>query len=165
MSEDKKAEQIPKEQGGTASQKNQSADKPKAQKAGVPAHQAKIAKTGSKKDFKKPEASKKSQNNFDMIHPGMTVKVYEQIRDIDAKGKERERIQVFEGMVLARKHGKESGATITVRKVSEGIGVEKIYPLNSPLVKKIEIVKEYQVRRAKLYYLRQGYGKRLQEKK
>src|SRR3989338_1422268 len=87
------------------------------------------------------------------IKPGMTVRVYQQIKELDAKGEEKERVQVFEGVVLARRHGSEPGATITVRKVTEGIGVEKIFPLASPLVTKIELVKRSKVRRAKLGYL------------
>lgn len=88
------------------------------------------------------------------IKPGMTVKVHEKITEKNAKGVEKERIQVFEGIVLARKHNKEIGATITVRKVSNGIGVEKIFPLQSPIITKIEAVKQATVRRAKLGFLR-----------
>ncbi|MCB9803022.1 50S ribosomal protein L19 [Candidatus Nomurabacteria bacterium] len=88
------------------------------------------------------------------IKPGMTVKVHEKIKEKNAKGVEKERIQVFEGLVIARKHGKEIGSTITVRKVSNGIGVEKIYPLNSPLITNIEPVKQAKVRRAKLGFVR-----------
>ena len=98
------------------------------------------------------------------IKPGMTVRVHEKIKEKNAKGVEKERIQVFEGMVLARKHGREAGATITVRKISDGIGVEKIYPINSPVVAKIEPIKQAEVRRAKLGYLRTS-KKRLSEKK
>ena len=83
------------------------------------------------------------------IKPGDTVKVHQKIVD---KGKTR--LQVFEGLVLARKHGDEAGATFTVRKVASGVGVEKIYPLYSPLIEQIEIVKRAKVRRAKLYYIR-----------
>ena len=83
------------------------------------------------------------------LKAGDTVKVHQKIVD---KGKTR--IQIFEGLVLARKHGDEAGATFTVRKVSSGIGVEKIYPLYSPLIEQIEIVKRAKVRRAKLYYIR-----------
>jgi len=61
---------------------------------------------------------------------------------------------VFQGMVLARKHGRENSATITVRKVSEGIGVEKIFPLNMPSIEKIELVRTYRIKQAKPYYLR-----------
>lgn len=98
------------------------------------------------------------------IKPGMTVRVHEIIREKNAKGEEKERTQVFEGMILAHKHNKEVGATITVRKVSGGIGVEKIFPLNSPIISKIEPVKQAQVRRAKLGYLRNS-KKRLKETK
>lgn len=98
------------------------------------------------------------------IKPGMTVKVHEKIKEKNAKGVEKERIQIFEGLVIARKHGKEIGATITVRKVSDGIGVEKIYPLNSPIVIKIEAVKQAKVRRAKLGFVRTN-KKRFKETK
>ncbi len=83
------------------------------------------------------------------IRPGDTVRVHQKIEE---KGKTR--IQIFEGVVLARKHGNEPGATFTVRKVASGVGVEKIYPLYSPLIDKIEIVKRSKVRRAKLYFIR-----------
>lgn len=84
------------------------------------------------------------------IAAGDTVKVHQKIED---KGKTR--IQIFEGLVLGRKHGDEAGGTFTVRKVVDGIGVEKIYPLYSPLIDKIEIVKRAKVRRAKLYHIRE----------
>lgn len=90
------------------------------------------------------------------IKPGDTVRVHQKIVD---KGKTR--IQVFEGIVLARKHGDEAGATFTVRKVSQGIGVEKIFPLYSPLIEKIEIVKRAKVRRAKLYYIREKVAREI----
>ncbi len=84
------------------------------------------------------------------LRAGDTVRVHQKIQD---KGKTR--IQIFEGLVLARKHGDEPGATFTVRKVSSGVGVEKIYPLYSPLIDQLEIVKRAKVRRAKLYYIRE----------
>lgn len=84
------------------------------------------------------------------IKAGDTVRVHQKIED---KGKTR--IQVFEGLVLARKHGDEPGATFTVRKVASGVGVEKIFPLYSPMIDKIEITKRAKVRRAKLYYIRE----------
>ena len=100
--------------------------------------------------------------SYDNIKPGMTVRVHEKIREQTEKG-EKERIQIFEGMVLGR-HGKaQSQATITVRKIgADGIGVEKIYPLNAPTIAKIEPVRQARVRRAKLYFLR-DYKKKLKE--
>lgn len=99
----------------------------------------------------------KSQLKTDLadIRPGDTVKVYQKVKE-----KDKERTQIFEGLVLARKHGKEIGATITVRKVIDGVGVERIFPLHSPIIEKIEIVKRGKVRRAKLYYLREAKGRR-----
>lgn len=64
------------------------------------------------------------------------------------------RTQAFEGMVLARKHGTEAGATFTVRRIASGVGVERIFPLFSPMIDKIEIVKKSRARRSKLYYIR-----------
>lgn len=99
------------------------------------------------------------------VKPGMTVRVHQQITELGPKG-EKSRIQVFEGMVLAVKHGRQNGATITVRKISDGIGVEKIFPLHSPTVVKIEPVKQAKVRKAKLYYLRDPKKKkRLKEQR
>jgi large subunit ribosomal protein L19 len=83
------------------------------------------------------------------IKTGDLVRVYQKIRE---GGKEK--TQVFEGIVIARKHGNEIGATITVRKEISGIGVEKIFPIHSPTIEKIEILKEGKRKRAKLYYLR-----------
>jgi len=98
------------------------------------------------------------------VRPGMTVRVYEKIKDVTAKGEERERLQAFEGVVLGRRGGTTAGATITVRKIASGVGVEKIFPLASPIVAKIDIVKRARVRRAKLYYLREN-PKKLKEVK
>lgn len=102
--------------------------------------------------------------NLEQIKPGATVKVHQKIKEKTTKGEDKERIQVFEGIILARKHGVEPGATITVRKISDGIGVERIFPLYSPNITKIEVVKQAKVRRAKLYYLR-NYKKKIKEKK
>ena len=104
------------------------------------------------------------------IRPGDTVKVYQKIpasaKSSGAKKEgEKEKTQVFEGVVLARKHGKGISSTITVRKVVGGIGVERIFPLHSPIIEKIEIVKRGKVRRAKLYYLRERVGKKARLKK
>jgi large subunit ribosomal protein L19 len=109
--------------------------------------------------------SKKSKiDDREKIRPGMIVSVYEKIKDTTPKGETRERVQVFKGMVLARKHGREQGATITVRKESGGIGVEKIFPVYSPIVERIVIEKQFKVRRSKLYFLRVSQ-KRLKEVK
>lgn len=98
--------------------------------------------------------------------PGMVVKVHQKIKEMNTKGEEKERIQVYEGTIIAARHGSETGSTITVRKVSEGIGVEKIFPVNSPVVEKIEVVKQMAVRRARLNYLRdKDFKRKLQETK
>ncbi len=83
------------------------------------------------------------------IKAGDTVRVYQKIKE-----GEKFRTQAFEGIVIARKHGSEIGATITVRKMSGDIGVERIFPLYLPTIEKIEILKSSKVRRAKLYYIR-----------
>lgn len=95
--------------------------------------------------------------------PGATVKVHQKIKEKNPKGEEKERVQIFEGIIIARKHGRGAKATITVRKISEGIGVEKIFPLNSPTVVKIELKKTAKVKQAKLGYIK-TYKKRLKEK-
>jgi len=89
------------------------------------------------------------------IRPGDTVKIFQKIKE-----GEKEKIQEFEGQVLARKHGKKIGATITIRKEISGIGVEKIFPLHLPTIEKIEVLKRGKVRKAKLYYLRKTKGKK-----
>lgn len=84
------------------------------------------------------------------IRPGDTVRVHQKVIE---KGKTR--LQVFEGLVLAVKHGTEAGATFTVRATMSGIGVEKIFPLYTPIIDKIEIVRRSKVRRSKLYFIRE----------
>jgi len=88
------------------------------------------------------------------IKPGMTVRVYQKIQEKNAKGDIKEREQYFEGLVMAVKHGQEAGGSITVRKVTDGVGVEKIFPLQLPAITKIEIKKQVRVRRAKLNFLK-----------
>lgn len=90
------------------------------------------------------------------IRAGDTVRVHQKIEE---KGKTR--IQVFEGLVLAKKHGTEAGATFTVRATLSGIGVEKIFPLYSPLIDKIEVIRRSKVRRAKLYYIREKVAREI----
>ena len=87
------------------------------------------------------------------FRPGDTVRVYQKVKEGD-----KERIQVFEGVVI-RKRGGGTDATFTVRKVSYGIGIERTYPLHSPVIEKIEVVRFGKVRRARLYYLRERLGK------
>ena len=87
------------------------------------------------------------------VEVGDTVRVH-----IKVKEGNRERIQVFEGTVIAKKHG-GIAETFTVRRVSYGVGVEKVFPLHSPVIEKIETVRSGKVRRAKLYYLRDRVGK------
>jgi large subunit ribosomal protein L19 len=86
---------------------------------------------------------------------GDIVKVYQKVKEQD-----KERIQIFEGVLLAKKHGKGVSGTITVRKISQGIGVERVFPLHSPLVEKIEVARKTKVRQGKLYYLRSLKGKK-----
>lgn len=93
------------------------------------------------------------------IRAGDTVRVHQKIQE---RGKTR--IQVFEGLVLAVKHGKESGGTFTVRKVMSGVGVEKIFPIYSPVIDKIEMVKRSKVRRSKLYYIREKVAREVRRK-
>lgn len=93
--------------------------------------------------------SKFPQKTLPDIRPGMTLKVHQRIKE-GAKT----RVQIFEGLVIARKHGSGLNATITVRKVTNGIGVERIFPLHLPTIEKFEIVKSSKVRQSKLYYVR-----------
>jgi large subunit ribosomal protein L19 len=88
------------------------------------------------------------------MRAGDTVKVWQKIVE---KGKTR--LQAFEGLVLARKHGTEAGATFTVRRVASGVGVEKVFPLYSPVIDRIEVLKRTKVRRAKLYHIREKAAK------
>jgi len=99
-----------------------------------------------------------------LIRAGVTVKVHQIIKEKNTKGEEKTRIQVFEGIILSRHGGAAKNATITVRKVaSGGVGVERIFPIWSTAIEKIELVKEAKVRRAKLHYLK-DYKKKLTEK-
>lgn len=90
------------------------------------------------------------------VKPGDTVRVHQKIEE---RGKTR--IQVFEGLVIAAKHGTEAGGTFTVRATMSGVGVEKIFPLYSPVIDKIEIVKRSKVRRSKLYFIREKVAREM----
>lgn len=93
------------------------------------------------------------------VHPGDTVRITQKVREGD-----RERLQSFEGLVIARKHGRGISATITVRRVSAGIGVERTFPIHSPTIEKLEVLKGSNVRRAKLYYIRAKAAKEARRK-
>ena len=90
------------------------------------------------------------------IKSGDTVRVWQKIVE---KGKTR--LQAFEGLVISVKHGKEAGATFTVRKISSGVGVEKIFPIYSPIIDSIETLKRSKIRRAKLYHIREKAAKEI----
>ena len=102
--------------------------------------------------IKELEAKQRKQEKPE-VNVGDTVRVHVKIKEGS-----RERIQVFEGIVIAKRHGGLE-ETITVRRVAYGVGVEKVFPIHSPLIEKIETVRSGFVRRAKLYYLRDRVGK------
>jgi large subunit ribosomal protein L19 len=101
------------------------------------------------------------RQDIPQFSPGDTVRVLYRVRE-----GEKERIQAFEGVCLARKGG-GVGETFTVRKISSGVGVERIFPINAPTVKGVEVIRQGRVRRAKLYYLRglRGKAARIREKR
>ncbi len=93
------------------------------------------------------------------IRPGDTIRIFQKIKE-----GEKSRLAPFEGLVIARKHGKGISATITVRKVAAGVGVERIFPIHSPTIDKVEVLKRSKVRRAKLYYIREKAAKEIRKK-
>ncbi len=93
------------------------------------------------------------------LKAGDTIRVWSKVQE-----KDKTRLQAFEGLVLARKHGTEPGATFTVRRVASGVGVERIFPLYSPNIDKIELIKRARTRRAKLYYIREKAAKEISRK-
>lgn len=99
------------------------------------------------------------RSDIPTIKPGDTIRVHQKIKE---GGKER--IALFEGLVLARKHGQGVSATFTVRKVVDGIGVERVFPLHSPTIAKIEVLRHAKVRRAKLYYIREKASREIRKK-
>jgi len=102
------------------------------------------------------------KNETPDIKPGDIVRVQLKLAEKTKRGAER--TQTFEGLVIAKKHGNGISGTFTVRKVSEGIGVERVFPLFSPSILKIELVRRSKVRRAKLYYMRERAGKKARMK-
>ena len=104
-------------------------------------------------DLVKALSSQYMKAELPEMRVGDTVRVHVRIKEGS-----RERIQVFEGTIIARKHG-GIGETITVRRVSYGVGCEKVFPVHSPNVAMVETVRQGKVRRAKLYYLRERFGK------
>jgi len=96
-----------------------------------------------------------ARKNLD-IRAGDTVRVWQRIKE-----KDKFRLQAFEGMILARKHGTEAGATFTVRKVMDGVGVERIFPLYSPMIDSVEVIRRAKVRRSKLYFIREKAAKEI----
>ena len=104
-------------------------------------------------DLVKALSSQYMKEELPEMRVGDTVRVHVRIKEGS-----RERVQVFEGTIIARKHG-GIGETITVRRVSYGVGCEKVFPVHSPNVAMVETVRQGKVRRAKLYYLRERFGK------
>lgn len=94
-----------------------------------------------------------------VLQAGDTVRVHQKITEGD-----KSRIQIFEGLMIARKHGNEAGGTFTVRKVIDGVGVERIFPFYSPNIDKIEVVRKSKTRRAKLYNVREKAAKEIRRK-
>lgn len=94
------------------------------------------------------------------IRPGDVVRVWQKIEE----DKGRFRLQAFEGIIMSHKHGREAGATFTVRKVVDGVGVERTFPLYSPMIDEVERVSRSKVRRAKLYFVRRKATKEIRKK-
>ena len=109
-------------------------------------------------DLMKTFEEKQLRETVPSVTVGDTVRVH-----LKVKEGSRERIQVFEGTVIAKKHGGVS-ETFTVRRISYGVGVEKVFPLHSPVIERVETIRRGKVRRAKLYYLRDRVGKRAKVK-
>lgn len=93
------------------------------------------------------------------LQPGWTVKIHQRIKE-----GEKTRVQAFEGTVIAKKHGNQAGGTVTVRRVSNGFGVEKVFPMYLPSIEKVQVLKKPKVRRAKLYYLRDKTSREIKKK-
>ncbi len=99
------------------------------------------------------------RTNLPEVRPGDLVRVHQKIKEGD-----KERISAFEGLVIATKHGTGISATLTVRKVMDGIGVERVFPIHSPRIDKIEVIRRSKVGRAKLYYIRDKAAREVRRK-
>jgi|SRR3990167_2702346 len=99
------------------------------------------------------------RSDLPWVNPGDSVRVVQKVKEGD-----KERLSPFEGLVIAKKHGKGISATFTVRKVVDGVGVERVFPLHSPTISKIEILRRSKVRRAKLYYIREKAAREIRRK-
>lgn len=120
--------------------------------------QKKLSKTKEEKKATQEAVNKEIvREKLPELKPGYQIRLHQKIKEGD-----KERVQVFEGVIISLR-GRGISKTITVRKISEGLGVEKIFPLNLPTIIKIEIVKKFKTRRAKLYYLRNKKLKDLKE--
>ncbi len=101
--------------------------------------------------------------NVPVLKAGYIVRVHQKITDVSPDGKEKQRVQIFEGQVIGTKGGKGLNGTFTVRKISSGVGVERIFPVHSPSIEKIEVVKETPARKAKIYFSRNGNEVKVRE--
>lgn len=109
------------------------------------------------------------KTDLPQLRSGQMVRVHQRIKEpvVDAKSGKitgyKERTQMFEGQVIAVKHGRGINATITVRRIASGVGVERVFPIHAPTVAKIEVVKNGRARKAKLYYTREGVEAKVRE--
>ena len=103
------------------------------------------------------------------LRSGQSVRVHQKIKEpiVDPKkglvAGYRDRVQMFDGQIIAAKHGRGINATITVRKIASGVGVERVFPIHSPTISKIEVVKDTVARKSKLYYTREGKEAKVKE--
>ena len=98
-----------------------------------------------------------------VLKAGYIVRVHQKITDISPDGKEKQRVQIFEGQVIGTRGGKAINGTVTVRKISSGVGVERIFPIHAPSIEKIEVVKATPSRKTKLYHTRTGHVAKVRE--
>ncbi len=166
--EEKKKEEQPKSEPEAAKKQEEKAGAPIEEKEEVKVEEISAdAKEIEEKKIAEEEAAAKKQAEeaameaekvkVEDLRPGMTIRLHQKIKE-----GEKERIQVFQGIIIALKGNTPATKTVTLQKTSFGVMVEKIFPLASPLIEKIEVVKIAKVRRSKLYYLR-DYTKRLKE--